>query len=236
MFPGGRERGETTASPERVGHEEEIEQTMKPLVAVPEPGKPCSFPRLLIWLSLTIGLCSACGIGLPHLVTYQRDAESVDLRDLPIGYPELPKYDHPATIPPNVLLQLLRGVLYRQTGALPLTWQPPRSAFTERQQDLLATQLAKAFGQVLPEEVVAFSVHDEKDSDIYTAGFCFVARHELHLIIEHVREFTYIGEQKTYQQEVRWELVPGSGQRLFTKDSSGKGGSPHWIVLSLEQQ
>jgi len=169
-------------------------------------------------------------------VTYQRDADRVVLQDLPSGYPVLPKYDHPATIPPNVLLHLFRGLLYRRSGALPLTWQPPRAVFTERQQELLAAQLAVAFGQALPEEVVAFRIHDDKDGEIYTAGFCFVAEHALHLIIEHVRKFTYIGEQKTYQQEVRWELVPGNGQRLYATRAPGKGVDPHWLVLPLHEK
>jgi hypothetical protein len=169
-------------------------------------------------------------------VTYQRDAESVDIRDLPSGYPALAAFAHPATIPPKVLLQLLGRVHYRQAGALPLTWQAPRSVFTERQQALLAEQLAKALVQALPEEVVAFRVHDDKDGEIYTAGFCFVAGPELHLIIEHVREFTYIGEQKPYQQEVRWELVPGNGQRLYSARASGKGVDPHWLLLPLQEK
>ena len=210
---------------------------MQPSAAASGTNKPWSSARLRVWLlCLTTSLCSACGIGLPHLVTYQRDADRVVLQDLPSGYPVLPKYDHPATLSPNVLLPLFRGLLYRQSGALPLTWQPPRTVLTERQQDLLATQLAGAFAQVLAEEVVAFRVHDEKDREIYTSGFCFVTGHELHLIFEHVKEFTYVGEPKPYQQEPRWELVPGSGQRLFTKDASRKGADPHWIVLPLTHQ
>ncbi len=193
---------------------------------------PCHRPRF--WLIVLVTLLSACG-GLPHLTIYERDGDRVVLQDLPSGYPELPKYDHPASLPPKGLLQLFQGVLYRQSGALPLAWQPPRTVFTERQQELLATQLANAFGQVLPEEVVAFSVHDDKDSEMYTSGFCFVADNELHLVIENLREFTYVGEHKPYQQEPRWELLPGFGQRLHPTRPPAKGVDPHWIVFPLKK-
>lgn len=207
---------------------------MKPSDTSSKPRDSRSVTRQLVWLFVMASVCSACGLGLPHLVTYQHGGDRVALQDPPSGYSRFQKYDHPTAIPSDVLLKLFGGLHYRQSGSLPLTWQAPRPVFTARQQALLATQLSTAFEQALSGEVIAFRVQGDKDPEQYTSGFCFVIGREFHLIIEHMKEYAYVGEPKPYQPETRWELLPEDRQRLYSHDASGKGGHPHWIVLPIE--
>jgi hypothetical protein len=100
---------------------------------------------------------------------------------------------------------------------------------------MLAQELSKAFGMALPQEVVAFTVADEEKPDRRTKGFTFIVGDELHLILEELRQPSYLGEQKTYQQQAhRWEFIPGHDQRLYASRPEGKGAVPHWVICPLK--
>lgn len=190
---------------------------------------------LLAFLSLVLGNLVSCG-SHQNLIIYQADAALVALRELPAGYPSLGPHNHPRTIPPKAVLTLIEPLEYREGAFFPFAWGQPRRVFSGHQAELLAQELSKAFGLALPQEVVAFTVVDEETPDRRTKGLSFVLGDELHLIIEELRQPSYQGEQKTYQQQThRWELIPGHRQRLFTSRPGGKGMAPHWVICPLTQ-
>jgi hypothetical protein len=167
---------------------------------------------------------------------YQSDTASITLGELPDGYPSLGPNHHPYTISPKAVLTLLEPLDYREGSFFPFSWGQPLRVFTLHQAKMLAQELSKAFGLALPQEVVAFTVVDEEKPDRRTKGLCFVLGDELHLIIEELRQPSYQGEQKTYQQQThRWELIPGNRQRLFTSRPEGKGTAPNWVIAPLTQ-
>ena len=118
---------------------------------------------------------------------------------------------------------------------MPFTSGRPRRVFTPNQGTMLAQELSKAFGSALPQEVVAFTVADEENPDRRTKGFTFIVGDELHLILEEIRQPSYLGEQKTYQPQAhRWEFIPGDSQRLYASRPEGKGTVPHWVICPLK--
>lgn len=185
-------------------------------------------------LLLAVGSSTSCGT-YQNLVVYQSDATLITLRELPAGYPSLGPNHHPYTISSKAVLTLLEPLEYREGSFFPLAWGQPRRVFTANQGKILAQELPKAFGLALPQEVVAFTIVDEEKPDRRTKGLTFIVGDELHLIIEELREPSYLGEQKTYQPQAhRWELIPGNGRRLYASRPGGKGTAPHWVICPLK--
>ncbi len=183
---------------------------------------------------LVIGSSMSCETH-PNLIIYQSDTAWVALRELPAGYPSLGPNHHPYTISPEKMLTLLEPLEYRVGSFLPFSWGQPRRVFTVHQGKMLAEELSKAFGKALPQEVVAFTVADEENPDRRTKGFTFIVGDELHLILEEIRQPSYLGEQKTYQPQAhRWEFIPGDSQRLYASRPEGKGTVPHWVICPLK--
>ncbi len=190
---------------------------------------------LVSCLLLVLGSSASCGIR-PHLIVRQTDSILVALHELPAGYPSLGSHNQPYTLPPKAVLHILDSLDYREGSFLPFAWGQPRRVFTRHQAEMLAPELSKALSLALPQEVVIFSVVDEENPDRHTKGLSFVLGDELHLIIEELRQPSYQGEQKTYQQQThRWELIPGHRQRLFTSRPGGKGVAPNWVIAPLTQ-
>ncbi len=170
----------------------------------------------------------------PNLIIYQSETAWVALRELPADYPSLGPNHHPYTISPEKVLTLFQPLEYREELWLPFTSGRPRRVFTANQGKILAQELSKAFGSALPQEVVAFTVADEENSDRRTKGFTFIVGDELHLIIEELRRPVYQGEQKPYQQQLfQWELLPVGRQRHYTSRPGGKGVIGNWIITPL---
>ena len=197
---------------------------------------PANSFRLLIAPCLLLALAGSASCSTyQDLVVYQSDTASITLGELPSGYPSLDPNHHPYTIEPKKLLTLLEPLEYRVGSFLPFSWGQPRRVFTVNQGKMLAQELSKAFGMALPQEVVAFTVADEEKPDRRTKGFTFIVGDELHLILEELRQPSYLGEQKTYQQQAhRWEFIPGHDQRLYASRPEGKGAVPHWVICPLK--
>jgi hypothetical protein len=185
-------------------------------------------------LFLALAGSVSCG-AYQNLVVYQSDAALIALGELPAGYPSLGPNHHPYTISPKKLLTLLESLEYREGSILPFSWVQPRRVFTVDQGKMLAQELSKALAMALPQEVVAFTVADEEKPDRRTKGLTFIVGDELHLILEEFRKPSYLGEQKTYQQQAhRWELIPGNSQRLYASSPEGKGTVPQWVICPLK--
>jgi hypothetical protein len=197
---------------------------------------PANSFHLLIASCLLLALAGSTSCSTyQNLVVYQSDAALIALGELPAGYPSLGPNHHPYTISPKGVLTLLEPLEYREASFLPFSWGQPRRVFTLNQGKTLAQELSKAFGMALPQEVVAFTVADEEKPDRRTKGLTFIVGDELHLILEELREPSYLGEQKTYQQEAhQWELIPGNSQRLYNSRPGGKGTAPHWVICPLK--
>jgi hypothetical protein len=169
-----------------------------------------------------------------NLVIHQSDTLSVVLREMPVGYPAIQPFDHPYTIQPNKVFDVLASLHYDAASFLPFSRSQPGSVFTKVQAEQLASELSKALSTALPLEVTAFIIADAEKPDRRTKGLVFVLGDEFHLIIEELRKPSYQGEQKTYQQQVpRWELLPGDKQRHYTRHPGGKGTIANWIVTPL---
>ena len=197
---------------------------------------PANLFHLLITACLLLALAGSTSCSTyQNLVVYQSDTALIALGELSAGYPSLSPNHHPYTIEPKKLLTLLESLEYRESSLLPFSWGQPRRVFTSKQGKMLAQELSKAFGMALPQEVVAFTVADEEKPDRRTKGFTFIAGDELHLILEELRQPSYLGEQKTYQPQAhRWELIPGNNQRLYASRPEGKGTVPQWIICPLK--
>lgn len=195
------------------------------------------FPSWLLSCLLPVVVSSAsCGTH-PNLIIHQTDSLSVVLHELPAGYPSLGPHSHPYVPPPKEVWIIIESLDYREGTFSPFSWGPPRKVFTRNQAEMLAPELSKALSLALPHEVVRFSVADKDSPDRHTKGLSFVLGDELHLIIEELRQPSYQGEQKTYQQQThRWELLPGNRQRLFTSRPGGKGTATNWIMTPLTQE
>jgi hypothetical protein len=166
---------------------------------------------------------------------YQSDAALIALGELPAGYPSLGPNHHPYTISPKKLLTLLESLEYREGSILPFSRGQPRRVFTVNQGKVLAQELSKALAMALPQEVVAFTIADEEKPDRRTKGLTFIVGDELHLILEELRKPSYLGEQKTYQQQAhQWEIIPGTDQRQYTSRPEGKGTVPQWVICPLK--
>ena len=182
---------------------------------------------LILWSSLS---CQT----RPHLVIYQSDTASVVLRELPAGYPPLEPFNHSYSIQPKKVFDILESLNYDATSLLPFYGSQLRRVFTNIQAELLAPELSKALGVVLPQEVTAFIITDTEKPDRRTKGLVFVLGDELHVIIEELQKPLYQGEPKPYQQQVpRWELLPGDKQRHYATRPGGKGAITNWIITPL---
>ena len=170
----------------------------------------------------------------PNVVIHESESLTVVLQELPTGYPLLAPYHHPYKIPLKDVLSALESLNYTTASSMPFSSRQPSRVFTKRQAESLASELSKALSDVLSEQVVAFAIADEEKPDRRTKGFVFVAKDELHLIIEELRKPLYEGEQKTYQQPIsRWELLPGDRQRHYATRVDGKGAITNWIIIPL---
>ncbi len=171
----------------------------------------------------------------PHLVVYQADKEQIDLREWPVGYAAQPPHAHPQSLSPETMHRMLRSVYYRESVLFSFLLGNPKPLFTDYQIDRLTSTLPQAFDQALPQEVVAFRLRADADSSRYSSGFCFIADDALHLVVDAIRAQD-IQPNDTLPQPntVRTELVPRSGQRLFSTDKVRKGTIPNWIVIPLD--
>jgi hypothetical protein len=184
-------------------------------------------------LLLVLGNSQSCSTR-PNLVIHQSDTLSVVLRELPAGYPPLMPHNHPYTISPKYISEILASLDYSEGSLLPFSQGQAHRVFSRHQAELLAPDLSKALSLALPQEVAVFTLADEEKPDRRTKGLGFVLGDELHLIIEDLRKPFYQGEQKPYQQQLfRWELLPGSRQRHYTSRPGGKGAITNWIITPL---
>lgn len=187
-----------------------------------------------IAVALFLALGSSSCSTRPNLVIHQSDAISIVLREMPAGYPAFERYPHSSEIPPHVTSDILESLTYEVSSGLPFLRGQRRQVFTSSQAESLAPQLSKALSQALPQEVVAFTVADQKRPFRQTKGLMFVLGEELHLIIEELHKPSYQGEQNTYQQQVpKWELIPGNKQRHYASRLEGKGRIANWIITPL---
>ena len=170
----------------------------------------------------------------PHLVVYQADREWVDLREWPVGYEAQPPNAHPHSLSPETMQGLLRSVYYRESVLFSFLLGNPKPVFTDYQIDRLTSTLPKAFDQALPQEVVAFQFRTDADSSHYNSGFCFITNDALNLVLDTIRTPDFLPKDTRPQPDTaRTELVPQSGQRLFSTDKGHKGTIPNWIVIPL---
>ena len=169
-----------------------------------------------------------------HLSIYQTKTEWINLREWPSGYPVLTNLSHPADLEVVQLRELLQNIQYRQSALFSFHMGKLHSTFSEYQLTLLASELPKAFRQVLPEEVIAFRVRNEKASNLYTKGFCFIHEHELHLVIQELQQPDfYSPDNQTGPPTVRWEFTPQTGQRKFAPRPGSPHDFPHWIITPI---
>ena len=168
------------------------------------------------------------------LLIHQSDTLSIVLRELPGGYPPLNPFQHPYTIPPDAIFNVLESLTYDAGTALPFLKTHPRKVFTRSQAEQLAPELSNALSLAPPQQVTAFTIAEREKPDRQTTGFVFVHKEEIHFIIENLRRPRYEGEQNTYQQPVSdWKLRPTGVQRLYTRRSDGKGAMTNWIITPL---
>lgn len=170
----------------------------------------------------------------PHLTIYQTETEWVDLREWPSGYPVLTNLSHPADLEPSQLRELLHNIQYRQSELFSSHMGKRYPTFSEYQVVLLASELSKAFGQALPQEVVDFRVKSEETGHLYTKGFCFIYQGEFHLIVQELQQATYdISYNQARPPTIHWEFSPQPDQRMFTPSSRSSHDFPHWIIAPI---
>ena len=193
---------------------------------------------MIAWLKY-LGLGFLCALAMscaspPHMTIYQTETEWVDLREWPSGYPVLTNLSHPADFEATQLREILQNIGYRQSELFSSHMGKRRPTFSDYQLALLATELPKAFGQALPEEVIDFRVRNEQTGHLYTKGFCFIHQGELHLIIQELQQATYnIYDNLPRPPTIHWEFTPQPDQRLFTPSSRSTHDFPHWIITPI---
>jgi len=190
-------------------------------------------PFVMVGVMLTIILCTSC-VSPVHLSIYQTETEWVDLREWPIGYPMLSNLSHPVEIESTKLREVLQNIRYRQSELFSFHMGKQHPAFSEYQLALLAAELRKAFGQALPEEVIAFRVRNEQTGHLYTKGFSFILEDELHLVIQELQQPDFDSPaNQTRPPTVRWEFAPQVGQHIFAPLSHSTHDFPHWIITPI---
>ncbi|MDH5563727.1 MAG: hypothetical protein OEY91_08925 [Nitrospirota bacterium] len=191
---------------------------------------------LLVSVCLTHVFLASCGSPV-HLSIYQTETEWVDLREWPSGYPMLTNLSHPADLEAAQLRELLQNIQYRQSALFSFHMGKLHSTFSEYQLTLLASELPKAFGQALPEEVIAFRVRNEQTGHLYTKGFGFIHEQELHLVIQELQQPDfYSPNNQTGPPTVRWEFTPQTGQRRFAPRPGSTHDFPHWIITPISKR
>ena len=176
---------------------------------------------------------SACSSS-PHLVVYQSDQEWVDLREWPVGYPELPPRNHPYSISSDTVQQIFPSVYFRESMLFSFMMGNPKPVFTEYQVQRLAETLPQAFDQALPQEIISFQILKENNSSHYSSGFCFVEGEEFHLIVTAINIGDFQSKDYRPQPDTsRQELVPRPGQRLFSQDPDQKAQRSDWLIVQL---
>lgn len=189
--------------------------------------------NLLSGCVLSLMVLTSCTAS-PHLIIYQANQESIDLREWPVGYTEPPLHGHPQTLPPETMESILRSLYYRESMLFSFLMGTPKHLFTDYQITRLAETMSKAFGQALPQEVVAFRVRTDADSSRFTSGFSFIQDAELHVVLETIKMPDFQNKNITSQPNtLRTELVPQSGQRLFSTKADQKGTMSNWVVIQL---
>lgn len=170
----------------------------------------------------------------PHLVIHASEPLSVVLREMPAGYPSLAPFNYAHMILPKEALTILESLNYDAGSMVPFSQGQRQRVFTEFQAEFLAPELSKALNLALPHEVAAFNVSDPEKPHRHTKGMAFVHGHELHLIIEQPQTPLYEGKQKSYQQQdSRWSLLLGDGQRHYTSRPDGTGTITNWVIIPL---
>lgn len=196
---------------------------------------PCQWPTFWILTGCLICLLimDAC-TSRPHLVIYQANHEFVDLREWPVGYLEQPHHSHPQSISIETIQQVLRSIFYRESVLFSFLLGKPKHLFTTYQVERLGRALPQAFEQALPQEVIAFRIRSDTDSARYTSGFCFIAGDEIHFVLDAIQMPAFQAKDTLPRlNAARTELVPQSGQRLFSRDTGRKGTKPNWVVIQL---
>ncbi len=170
-----------------------------------------------------------------YFVVHQSDQVRVVLREMPAGYPAIPPLQHPYTIQPREIFEILASLNYDTGSFLPFSRSHPRSLLTKPQAEVLAPELSKALTLALPQQVAAFMITDTEKPDRRTKGLAFVLDDELHMIIEELHRPRYEGEQPTYQQPLsRWNLLTAGKQRHYARHPEGKGAMTNWIITPLQ--
>ena len=189
---------------------------------------------LMLW---TLCATSVSCASPPHMTIYQTETEWVDLREWPSGYPPLTNFPHPADVETAQLRDLLQHIHYRQSEFFSSRMGERHPAFTKYQVGLLTSELPKAFGQALPEEVIDFRVRTDQTSHLYTKGFCFIHQNEFHLIIQELQRATFdISASLASPPTIHWEFSPQTGQRRFTPSSRSTHDFPHWIITPIPKR
>ncbi len=169
-----------------------------------------------------------------HMTIYQTETEWVDLRGWPSGYPVHSNLSHPADLQPRQIQDLLEHIRYRQSELFSSHMGNPHPIFSEYQLTLLTSELVKAFGQALPEEVIDFRMRNEQTSHRYTKGFCFIYQDEFHLVIQELQQATYDSSEIFARPSTHhWKFSPQHNQRMFTPSSRSTHEFPHWIITPI---
>ncbi len=170
----------------------------------------------------------------PHMSIYQTETEWVDLREWPSGYLVLTNLSHPIDLEATKLRALLQHIQYQQSELFSSHMGKRRPAFSEYQLALLTSELPKAFGQALPEEVIDFRVRNTPDGHFYTKGFCFIYQEEFHLIIQELRQSTYDSSANFVRPStIHWKFSPQHNQRMFAPSPRSTHDFPHWIITPI---
>ncbi|MDH3504931.1 MAG: hypothetical protein OEM58_10455 [Nitrospirota bacterium] len=187
-----------------------------------------------LWVFLFVSVsCSSP----PHMTIYQTETEWIDLREWPSGYPVLTNLSHPADLGATSVREILQTIRHRQSALFSFHMGNPSPTFSEYQLTLLASELSKAFGQALPEEVIAFRVRKEKTGNLYTKGFCFIHEHQLHLVIQELQQPNFDSPaNQTRPATVRWEFALQEGQRVFAPRPGSTHDFPHWLIIPIVQR
>jgi hypothetical protein len=188
---------------------------------------------ILATISLALWSMSSCTTS-PTAVIHESDTLSVVIRELPGHYPSILPLQHPYTISPETVFDILESLTYDPSGLLPFSKAQPRRVFTQTQAERLAPPLSNALRLAPPEQVTSFTIADVEKTDRQTTGFVFVINDEVHVIIKDLRRPRYEGEQTSYQQPLSsWKLRPNGRQRLYTRHHDGKGEMTNWVISPL---
>lgn len=150
-------------------------------------------PAALAWLAVLLSvLAGGCAVPqTPSRMIYEDPANFVRIEKDPTVFPELPHtlYSHPASISPETLTDILKGLLVREhrtaVQVMIMGEAEKEPAFREREISLLAPRLSEALAHADPSERVTYYLSEPRSSikREITSGGLYVRDGHLHFIL-----------------------------------------------------